>query len=119
MREEGMRDAKVYAMRKFVANFMRLRSGAEERWNRARLVLWVVPFYFRHKNSSHRRSAANYSPLDKEGGREGLLDGEREMSANNSGVYAHARYICTNAFRADNYGSKLIFNFLMIDEKLF
>lgn len=63
-----MRDAKVYAMRKFVANFMRLRSGAEERWNRARLVLWVVPFYFRHKNSSHRRSAANYSPLGEEGG---------------------------------------------------
>lgn len=52
-------------MRKFVANFMRLRSEAEERWNRARPVLWPVPFYFRHKNSSRRRSTANYSPLVK------------------------------------------------------
>lgn len=85
-----MRDAKVCAMRKFVANFMRLRSGAEERWNRARPVLWVVPFYFRHKNSLRRRSAANYSALGKEGGRKGLLDGGREMSANNSGVCARA-----------------------------
>lgn len=62
----GTRDAKVCAMRKFVANFMRLRSEAEERWNRARPVLWPVPFYFRHKNSSRRRSTANYSPLVKE-----------------------------------------------------
>lgn len=30
-REDGMRDAKVCAMRKFVANFMRLRSGAPKR----------------------------------------------------------------------------------------
>jgi len=57
-------------MRKFVANFTRLRSEAEERWNRTRPVLWVVPFYLHHKNSSRRRFAANYSPLGKESGRE-------------------------------------------------
>lgn len=88
-----MRDAKVCAMRKFVANFTRLRSEVEERWNRARPVLWVVPFYFRHKNSSRRRFAANYSPFNKEGGREeeDYWIG-RGMSANNSRV--HARLIC-------------------------
>lgn len=64
------RDSKVCTMRKFVANFTRLRSEAEERWNRARPVLWVVPFYLHHKNSSRRRFAANYSPLGKESGRE-------------------------------------------------
>lgn len=92
MREEGMRDSKVYAMRKFVANFMRLRSGAEERWNRARLVLWVVPFYFRHKNSSHRRSAANYSPLDKEGRREGGITRWRTRD-----VREQQRSVCTRS----------------------
>lgn len=91
-RGDGMRDAKVCAMRKFVANFTRLRSEAEERWNRARPVLWVVPFYFRHKNSSRRRFAANYSPLSKEDGT-GLLDGGRGMSANKSEVYACARSV--------------------------
>ena len=69
-REDGMRDAKVCTMRKFVANFTRLRSEAEERWNRTRPVLWVVPFYLHHKNSSRRRFAANYSPLGKESGKE-------------------------------------------------
>jgi len=72
-----MRDAKVCAMRKFVANFMRLRSRVEERWNRARPVLWVVPFYFRHKNSSRHRSAANYSSLGKEGGRDYSMEDEK------------------------------------------
>jgi len=76
-RRERMRDAKVCAMRKFVANFTRLRSEAEERWNRAQPVLWVVPFYFRHKNSSRRRFAANYFPLGKKGGREEGMEYER------------------------------------------
>lgn len=63
-----MRDAKVCAMRKFVANFMRLRSEAEERWNRARPVLCVGPFRFTFVIKIPR-VAANYSPLAKEGGR--------------------------------------------------
>lgn len=57
-----MRDAKVCAMRKFVANFMRLRSEAEERWNRARPVLCVGPFRFTFVIKIPR-VAANYSPL--------------------------------------------------------
>lgn len=77
-REDGMRDAKVCTMRKFVANFTRLRSETEERWNRARPVLWVVPFYLHHKNSSRRRFAANYSPLGKESRREEGIIGDTE-----------------------------------------
>lgn len=108
-REVGMRDAKVCAMRKFVANFTRLRSEAEERWNRARPVLWVVPFYFRHKNSLRRRFAANYSPLDKEGGREEgreLLDGTRNVCEQQQSACTFSLYV----FHADNYGSELTFN---------
>lgn len=69
-----MRDAKVCAMRKFVANFMRLRSEAEERWNRARPVLCVGPFRFTFVIKIPR-VAANYSPLVKEREEEG---GRRE-----------------------------------------
>jgi len=98
-------------MRKFVANFTRLRSEAEERWNRAQPVLWVVPFYFRHKNSSRRRFAANYFPLSKEGGREEGITGwsTRDVRECNS----RAVYTCSirmNIFRADNYDSELTFH---------